>query len=233
MAVGDVRSRPMLRFPQASVVHKLSNLAEFLEMVGRTSKLSVHLVLALTLLVAATVPAGARNAYVPNGGSDTVSVISLATNLVTATIPVGAGPTSAVATPDGSKVYVANQAGGTVSVIGTAENTVATTIDVGPSPSGAALTLDGSMLYVPNPGADTVSVIDTASSTVEATVGVGSEPASFGAFVQHPPPPPSPILVASLLPLSSPASVPSISSTRPGRFPTSSCWAPPPRTTAC
>ena len=41
-------------------------------------------------------------------GANTVSVIDTATNTVTATIPVGAGPLGVAVTPDGSKVYVAN-----------------------------------------------------------------------------------------------------------------------------
>jgi YVTN family beta-propeller protein len=46
--------------------------------------------------------------YVANSNDSTVSVIATASNTVTATIPVGAGPAGLAVTPDGSTVYVAN-----------------------------------------------------------------------------------------------------------------------------
>jgi YVTN family beta-propeller protein len=128
----------------------------------------------------------AQNAYIPNTGSNTVSVIDTATNTVTATIPVGSAPGSGVAvSPDSSKVYVTNAASNTVSVIDTATNTVTATIPVGVSPFGVAVTPDGSKVYVANEdiahpsgivGPGTVSVIDTATNTVTATIPVGSAP---------------------------------------------------------
>ena len=46
-----------------------------------------------------------------------MSVIDTATNTVTATIPVGSGPTAVAVSPDGSLAYVTNIGDGTVSVI--------------------------------------------------------------------------------------------------------------------
>jgi YVTN family beta-propeller protein len=70
-----------------------------------------------------------HHAYVTNHGNDTiasstVSVIDTTTNRVTATIPVGFGPSSVVITPDGHHGYVTNQGtdsapGASVSVIDT------------------------------------------------------------------------------------------------------------------
>jgi YVTN family beta-propeller protein len=75
-----------------------------------------------------------------------VWVIAVPTNMVIATIPVGAaGPGYAAAvalSPDGSKVYVANNIDNTVSVIAT--------IPVGTDPDGMAVTPDGSKVYVAN-----------------------------------------------------------------------------------
>src|SRR3981189_1841060 len=51
-----------------------------------------------------------------------VSVITTASNTVTATVHVGVGPTGVAVTPDGARVYVANEGDGTVSVIDTASN---------------------------------------------------------------------------------------------------------------
>jgi YVTN family beta-propeller protein len=83
-------------------------------------------------------PASARaqNAYITNGGDNTVSVIDTATNTVVGSpIPVGVGPFGVAVTPDGSKVYVTNATGNTVSVIATATNTVVgSPISVGTGP---------------------------------------------------------------------------------------------------
>ena len=76
----------------------------------------------------------AQNAYISNGSSNTVSVVSTATNTVTATIPAGAAPYGVGVTPDGSKVYVTNNGSNTVSVISIATNMVITTVSVGSQP---------------------------------------------------------------------------------------------------
>jgi len=59
-------------------------------------------------------------AYVANYGSGTVSVISTASNTVTATVTVGSKPTGVAVAPNGGYAYVTNAGGTTVSVIGTA-----------------------------------------------------------------------------------------------------------------
>jgi YVTN family beta-propeller protein len=61
--------------------------------------------------------------------------IARATNVVTATIPVGFVPGGLAVTPDGSKVYVVNEVDNTVSVIATATNIVTgSPITVGSDP---------------------------------------------------------------------------------------------------
>ncbi len=102
-------------------------------------------------LVTASIPVGSEpigvavspdgsHVYVTNFGSNTVSVIDMAT-AVTATIPVGTHPIGVAMSSDGSRVYVASQcviggscANGTVSVIDTASDSVLTTINVGVQP---------------------------------------------------------------------------------------------------
>lgn len=124
----------------------------------------------------AVTPNGA-SVYVTNFGTDTVAVIATATNTVTATIPVGGGPSRVAITPDGTKAYVSNEFGGTVSVINTATNTlVGGPISVGSSPAGVAITPNGAYAYVANFGSNDVSVIATATNTVTSTIPVGSEP---------------------------------------------------------
>jgi YVTN family beta-propeller protein len=100
--------------------------------------------------------------YVTNHFDNTVSVIATATSTVTATIPVGSGPSGVAVTPDGTKVYVANNGfgfGTNVSVIDAATNTVIATIPVGSSPSNVAVTPDGRRVYVANFQSNNVSVI--------------------------------------------------------------------------
>ncbi len=115
-------------------------------------------------------------AYVTNYNSNTVSVIDITTNKVTATVPVGISPWGVAVSPDGTKVYVTNWNSNTVSVIDTATNTVTATVDVGSNPIGITVTPDGSKVYVANYYNDIVSVIDSANNTVIATVDVGSNP---------------------------------------------------------
>jgi len=128
-------------------------------------------------LIAGALPASGQNAYITNGGSNTVSVIATASGAVVGSpIGVGSSPYGVAIAPDASKVYVANSGSNTVSVIATASNTVIATITVGASPVGLAMTADGGTVYAANSGANTVSVIATASNTVTATIAVGTNP---------------------------------------------------------
>jgi YVTN family beta-propeller protein len=69
--------------------------------------------------------------YVPNAGSDTVSVISGANNSLIGTIQVGVNPWAPVFDSTNGDVYVPNLDDGTVSVISGAANSVIATIPVG------------------------------------------------------------------------------------------------------
>jgi YVTN family beta-propeller protein len=123
----------------------------------------------------AITPDGAH-AYVTNFEDNTVSVITTASNTVTATIPVRTGPIGVAITPDGTHAYATNFDGSTVSVIDAASNTVVDTIPVGLFPQGVAITPDGTRAYVTNGGNNNVSVIDVANNTVVATIPVGNFP---------------------------------------------------------
>jgi YVTN family beta-propeller protein len=105
-------------------------------------------------------------AYVVNYGSDNISVISLSTNAVIATIPVGVAPYRVVFTPDGSKAYVTNTVDDTVSVIDTATHTVIATVPVGVGPLTLDVSPDGTKVYVANNTSRTISIIDTAMDAV-------------------------------------------------------------------
>ena len=130
--------------------------------------LITFIILAITGLSAKT-----QTAYITNETDNTVSVINILTNTVTATIPVGANPTGVAVSADGNKVYVVNTDDNTVNVINTAFNIVSATIGVGIVPFGIGISPDGSRLYVANNTDNTLSVINTTTNTIIATVPAG------------------------------------------------------------
>jgi YVTN family beta-propeller protein len=141
---------------------------------------------------AAVTPDGG-SVYVTNAGSDSVSVISTATNTVVAIIPVGddfpahfrwtfldhwrrSDPVHVAITPDGTRAYVTNAGSNKVSVINTKAHAVTGTVSVGRNPLDVALTPDGTKAYVANAGSNSVSVINTGTNALVATVAVGAHP---------------------------------------------------------
>jgi YVTN family beta-propeller protein len=117
-----------------------------------------------------------RYVYVANQGGNSVSVVRLSDNTVTATISVGSEPygMTPVTISGTTYLYVANILSNTVSVINTSTNTVAATISVGVKPYYAEHI--GTTVYVTNGRSNTVSVINANTNTVSATISVGSYP---------------------------------------------------------
>ncbi|MEO8006346.1 MAG: hypothetical protein ABI771_15635, partial [Betaproteobacteria bacterium] len=60
-------------------------------------------------LLSASLVFAAPNAYVPNEGSGTISVIDTTTDQVTKTIPAGKKPRGLAVSKDGTKLYVSDQ----------------------------------------------------------------------------------------------------------------------------
>jgi YVTN family beta-propeller protein len=124
--------------------------------------------------------------YVANFFSHNVSVISTASNTVTATITIGAGetgkPIALAATPNSAHVYVADQGNSQIADITTASNTVSKTITVGSmvdanvaaggDPNIMAVTPDGSKLYVASYAGHGVADIATSTDTVTSTIAL-------------------------------------------------------------
>ena len=77
-------------------------------------------------------------AFVTNSGDDTVTVISLTTMTVVATIPVGDNPLNITVSPDGGRAYVSNRNSSNVSIIDTDTLAVIATVSVGTAPTGLA-----------------------------------------------------------------------------------------------
>jgi LPXTG-motif cell wall-anchored protein len=119
-------------------------------------------------------PSGTRVYVVNQSGSPSVagniSVIDTATNIVIATIPVGANSVGVAVSPSGNRVYVTNNGDNSVSVINTTTNTVISTVAVANDPWGIAVNPSGSRVYVVSQNGQTVSVIDTTTNTVIAAI---------------------------------------------------------------
>ena len=126
-------------------------------------------------------------AYVTNYDSDSVSMISTATNTVISTVPlpVGTNPVDVAVTPNGNYAYVAayvtteygREVGGTVSVISTSSNTVTATISGLSNLGDVAITPNSEYAYVTS--GNSVLVISTATNTIMANVTGLSAPSSI------------------------------------------------------
>ena len=106
-----------------------------------------------------------RVAFVTNGASGTVSVVSLAGDdrfSVLGQIPVGNEPRGCTITPNGTRLFVANHTDGTVSVIDTASRAVTQTVAVGGHPTAIAITNNRDK----NDGDETVFVTDFFSELI-------------------------------------------------------------------
>ncbi len=117
----------------------------------------------------------AQNAYIPNEGDNTLSVIDTVTDTVTATIPLPSGstPIGIAVLPNGQKVYVASFDAPQLTAISTATNTVADAATVGFADRAVAASPDGSTVYLDNAD-NTVSVIATANDSVLGSFAVGA-----------------------------------------------------------
>ena len=105
-------------------------------------------------------------AYITDGdnSSNSVSVMDTATNLVTATVPVGVRPYGVAVSPSGAAVYVTNADGGSVSVINASLNAVVATIPLGVGPDGIAVNPTRPALYVTDNLGNSMYVVSTVTT---------------------------------------------------------------------
>ena len=117
-----------------------------------------------------------QRAYIANYGSNTVSVIDLASNTVIDSITVGSGPQGVCVSPDGNRVVVSNTNSNNVSIINTADNSVISTVPI-PGPRGIVVSPDNNKLFVLSIATNSVYVIDPLSGSIMAIIPTGSYPA--------------------------------------------------------
>lgn len=140
--------------------------------------------LALAIVAAGGAPlaradGGAPNLVYVSGTKDGVSVIDIASQRVTATIPLDGDPRGMVLSTDSRFLYVALAGKNSVAVIDALAKQVVNTYPVGPGPQSLLLDLvDPSHLWVANSGGSTVTVLNPDSGKQVATIPVGLHPAS-------------------------------------------------------
>ena len=138
-----------------------------------------RLAAALAALALLTV-ALAEDAYVPNQGSDDLTIFDIRDTTDTLTLSLGDQPHETVAGLDARYVFVSNRLEDTVSVFDTLTRTEVDTdgnpangttrIAVGNQPHGLAITPDNHYLFVTNDGTNDVSVIHLSTFEVVSTV---------------------------------------------------------------
>lgn len=148
--------------------------------------MTIRGVLGSAWIAAAALNAAAQDAYVPNQGSDDLTVFAVHDPSDVATLPLGDQPHEGVAGLDGRYVFVSNRLDDTVSVFDATSRAEidtdgdpgngTTRIAVGGQPHGLAVTPDNRYVFVTNDATGDVSVIEVASLSVVSTVpevGVG------------------------------------------------------------
>ncbi|MGQ0566700.1 MAG: YncE family protein [Gemmobacter sp.] len=121
------------------------------------------------------------HAFVTNVLGNSVSVIDLDTDTVTATIPVGERP-YAVAFAAG-RGFVTNQYGASITVFDAVTYGIVGEIATGDYPEGIAATADGRRILVANWFSDNVQVIDAGKLAVVETLHMPAGPRAFGNFI--------------------------------------------------
>jgi YVTN family beta-propeller protein len=117
------------------------------------------------------------HAYVTNKFEESVSVIDLATQTVTATITgVAENETGIAVTPDGTRAYVTDWENDEVQVINLSDNSLGPRLEVGSEPTAIAMTPDGTRAYVTDGASDDIRRITLATNTVGPSIEVEDEP---------------------------------------------------------
>jgi len=110
------------------------------------------------------------NPFSPSG----ISIISTATNTVTARIRLPAAPAQIAFSPSGATAYVTTTAG--LAIFDTATHQLTGFVQGLGDPHGVVVSPDGSTVYVTSTYRNEVEIINASSDTVTGTVAVGQMP---------------------------------------------------------
>lgn len=105
----------------------------------------------------------ARELWVANEASGTVTVIDPAARAIRAEMPSGGAPTAIAFSPDGTRAYVTNRLDDTFTVFDAATRRRLKTVAAGDEPHGILTDRAGKFIYVLNTASDDISVYDSAS----------------------------------------------------------------------
>ena len=112
--------------------------------------------------------------YVADYGTNSVSWLNTATNLVVQTSPVGSQPVAIAETPNGQNIYVVNQGDSTVTDLSPIDLSPLATLAVGTTPVWAITRPDSQRVYVVTQGDGKLYTINTGTNTVDGGVPVGA-----------------------------------------------------------
>lgn len=130
-------------------------------------------------------PPAPKFAYITNQGSETVSVVDLATFHVIAEIKVPGHPAGIAVSPKGERVYVTAPDAHDVAVIDTVTNTVVERIPVGGGPLGIAVNPFTGLIYVADWYSTRLTVIDPVTKATVAHIEVGQSPSGVAIYANE------------------------------------------------
>jgi YVTN family beta-propeller protein len=119
-------------------------------------------------------PSG-TTAYVTNQLDGTLGIVSVASGVQVATVPLGGDPFDVIVSPDGARVYVTTNANQVV-VVSAATRAVIGTIPTAAGPQRLAFHPNGTFLYVATIFGGVVHEINVATMLVTRTFVVGGTP---------------------------------------------------------
>ncbi len=117
-----------------------------------------------------------RRAWVPNLGSDTVTLLKVPELRILGHYPVGAGPEGITVTSNGRFVLVALQRTDQLAILDASDAGLMALVSTGRTPVRVATTPNGFTALVANRGSDDLTVVDVLERRVRARVAVGRRP---------------------------------------------------------
>lgn len=117
--------------------------------------------------------------YVTAQDADLLLEVDPVQGKVTAEIPVGRRPHTAVLSNDCRRAYVSNEYSHSISVVDLVEHQVVASLPSGVAPEGLALSKRAETLYVANWLSHDISVLDLASGKEGPRLAAGSNPTAF------------------------------------------------------